>query len=143
MSCPYCGGDKPRSLPQHRRFFGLIAAVYGQWPELHDFQPDSPEHLRAWLLVKAGYRRSTYIDSAGLDHSALVPVLTAGMRAAGTYAWLVEHHGRLAIVAPRTIRFEALGHKAFCSLERAVEDVIYAETGIDPGRALEERGKAA
>jgi hypothetical protein len=143
MTCPYCGGDKPRSLPQHRRFFGMLRSVFEQWPEAHGFRPESAEELRAWLLVKAGYRRVSYLDIGMMPSHMVLPVVTGALRAAGAYAWLAEHQGRIAVLSPRSIRFEALGHKAFCSLERAVEDVIHTETGLDPEQVLQERSRAA
>jgi hypothetical protein len=49
-------GPKVRSPADHRRFFGVIKAAFLHWPEKHEFQPEDPEHLRAWLLCRAGYK---------------------------------------------------------------------------------------
>lgn len=48
--------EKPRSSPHHRKFFGVIAAAFTQWPESHEFQPEDEDHLRQWLEVAAGHR---------------------------------------------------------------------------------------
>lgn len=57
--CPVCGyhdkgKGKPRSIDQHRRFYGLVKKAFGQWPEKSDFQPEDEEHLRQWLICAAG-----------------------------------------------------------------------------------------
>ena len=61
--CPHCGVilTRVRSLPDHRRFFGVIQAAFHQWNEGHPFQPTDAEHLRAYLLVESGYVTTTPI----------------------------------------------------------------------------------
>ena len=46
---------KRRSLKHHKRLFGLIRAAFDLWPEGHEFQPETEDHLRAWLTIKAGH----------------------------------------------------------------------------------------
>jgi hypothetical protein len=36
-----------------------------------------------------------------------------------------------------------LGHKDFCDLNNAVDEIIWAETGLNPDQLLQEQGKAA
>ena len=148
MKCPACGHllDKPRSVPQHRRYFAMIKAMFGHWPEAHEFQPDNPEHLRAWLQIKAGYREVHELD-VDLDDvkaiAAAATIATVAMRQAGTYGFLRIHKGRLVLFLPRSIAFDKLSHKAFCALEIDIADIIKAETGLDPDQVLKETEAAA
>lgn len=54
---------QPRSEKQHKAFFHMIRVAAEAWPEKYEFQPDGltetgrRDHLRAWLLCKAGWRR--------------------------------------------------------------------------------------
>ena len=57
IACPECGCviDKGRSVPDHRRLFGLLRAAFHQWSESHAFQPTNESQLRAWALVQTGH----------------------------------------------------------------------------------------
>lgn len=142
--CPHCGAvlTKVRSLPDHRRFFGLIRAAFHHWPENHDFHPDNEEHLRAWLLCKAGYRETVAIPVEG-DNSivARLACLAAesAIKAARGYAFVRPHSSGLAVISPRSLAFDTLSQKEFSPIRQAVEDVITAETGLDCDQLLQER----
>ena len=145
--CPKCGSalHKPRSTEDHRRFFGLIKAAFDHWPEAHEFHPDSPEHLRAWLLCKAEYRDVTMIDLEFADADASLSKLAilaieAAIKAAGAYAFVRPNStGRAAAVfRPKSISFDALDQKKFAPLREAVEHVIEVETGLKAEDLLKE-----
>lgn len=144
--CPHCGCSltKARSGPDHRRFFAVIKAAFEHWPEGHDFQPDDAEHLRAWLICKAGYRISTPIDlpSNASGHVRMLFRLgvEAALRSAGNIvAFVVPHRNGVAVVRPRSIAFDKLGQHEFSDLRNAIEDVIRVETGLDPEALLTEK----
>lgn len=148
MKCPACGHllDKPRSVPQHRRYFAAIKAMFHHWPDGHDFTPDSPEHLRAWLQIKAGYREVHELDVDLDDAKAIAAaamIASVAMRQAGTYGFIRLHKGRLVLFLSKSIAFDKLSHKAFCELDNAVADVFKAETGLDPEQVLQETEAAA
>src|SRR3990172_8166105 len=148
--CAHCGKPvaKPRSPDDHRRFFGLIAAAFHHWPEDHEFQPDTAEHLRAWLLIKAGYRTVTPIECEWLDNQTALARLVAlaiegALRAQKGYSFVRVHGDRIAVFAARSIDWETLDQKAFAPVREAVEGVIKAETGLDPDQLLSESEKPA
>lgn len=149
MTCPVCGfaekkGGKPRSLDQHRRFFGLCRATFAHWPEAHERQFADEHELRAWLTMKAGWRDvAAQIPLAGLARDKALVLVEASIRAAGSFAMPVLHKGTLVIWKPRSIKFATMAHIEFCSLSNAVDDVIRAETGIDPEQLLKEHERAA
>lgn len=135
--------SKPRSIDQHRRFFSLMKAVYDQWPEAHRFQPDNAEHLRAWLLVRAGHHTvHTFSPDGDQDSFAKwVPVIIATMT--GKHAWCRAHGSELHVCVPLSIAFDKLEHKAFCKLNDDVDEVIRLDTGLDPDKLLKEAEAAA
>lgn len=133
-TCPTCGkGGKRRSIDQHRRYFLVIKHAFDHWPEQHEFQPDSPEHLRKWLQVKAGYRTVQEIKVMRTDPQSMKIInatVEAAMAATGDYAWIVPHRNKIHVVASRSIAFDKIPHGEFCTLNNLVQEVIEAETGI-------------
>ena len=54
--------EQPRNPRRHAMFFAVITEAFKNWPEGHEFQPESTEHLRAWLLCKAGWSDTLDLD---------------------------------------------------------------------------------
>lgn len=143
--CPHCGCVlvKPRSGPDTRRFFALIRAAYDAWPEGHDFTPDSSEQLRCWLTCKAGHRESTPIilpDDAS-DHIRMLfrIGIEAALNAGKSNSFVVPYRSGVAVIRPKSIAFGAINQREFADVRTAVEDVIRAETGLDPEALLREK----
>lgn len=146
-TCPHCGCDiagkgKPRSVEQHRRFFGMIAAAFHHWPDGHEFQPSSSEHLRSWLLCKTGYRDVVTVPVES-DHPAVVKLATlaveGALRAARTHAFVRPHGSSLAVFTAKSISFHALSHGDFQAVNDAVQEIIEAETGVKVDDLLREK----
>lgn len=146
--CPNCGeGIYPnahaiRSLSQHRRFFGMIAAAFHHWPDGHEFQPSSSEHLRAWLLCKAGYRDVVTVPVES-DRPAVIKLamlaVEGALRAARTHAFVRLHGSSLVVFTAKSISFHALPHGEFQSVNDAVQEIIEVETGTAVDKLLTEK----
>lgn len=149
--CPNCGTvlegqpkGKARSLEQHRRFFGLVRAVFAHWPEWHETQFGDETECRKWLQMKAGYREiAARIPLVGVNRERVMLIVEAAIRAAGSYAVPVVHGDTLVIFKPKSIAFAKLGHQAFCQLNDEVAAVIKVETDLDPDQLLKEHEAAA
>ena len=135
--CPNCGLDlsqpkrgKPRSVPQHKRFFAMIRAAYAHWPESHRFQPMSEDHLRKWLQAKAGHHVVTTIDVVGIETNAAILLIAAGLSAAKDHTFTFAADGKFYIFQSKTIAFDTLPHLSACALFDAVADTIESETGL-------------
>jgi hypothetical protein len=138
-NCPHCGGDidgkpksKPRSVPQHKRYFALIRAAHSHWPESHRFKPTSDEHMRKWLQAKAGYHVIQTIDTAGMDATQAILAVAAALKAADQPNFPSAVGSKFHVVSSKSIDFDTLPHLAACALFDAVADTIRAETGLDP-----------
>lgn len=142
MTCPHCGVElekpkgKPRSVPQHRRYFALIRAAHSHWLESHRFQPTSAEHLRRWLQAKAGYHVIRTVDTAGMDTTAAIVAVAAELSAADPIHFTSVRGAKFHIIESKSIDFDTLPHLAACALFDAVADTIRAETGLDPDRIM-------
>jgi hypothetical protein len=142
MTCPHCGVElekpkgKPRSVPQHRRYFALIRAAHSHWPETHRFQPMSEEHLRKWLQAKSGYANIRTVDAAGMDTRSAIVAVAAQLAAADPMHFPSVVGSKFHVIESKSIDFDTLPHLAACSLFDAVADVIRGETGLDPDRIM-------
>ena len=135
--CPGCGLDlsqpkrgKPRSVPQHKRFFAMIRAAHAHWPEGHRFRPMSEDHLRKWLQAKAGHHIVTTIDTNGMEKNDAIVAIAAGLAAAKDHTFPFTADGKFYIFQSESIDFNTLPHLSACALFDAVADVITAETGL-------------
>jgi len=131
--------DKPRSLDQHKRFFAVIAATFHHWPHSHSFKPKDSEHLRAWLLVRAGhcFIHEFEVGDKADEFAKLIPII--GFMMFRCHSWTKVIGYNVAVCVPRSIAFERLGHNAFCALNDDVDQIIRAETGLEPDQLLRER----
>lgn len=128
-----------RSVPQHRRLFGLVAAAFEQWPHDTEFKPNDTEHLRAWLLVQAGHFDEDEIDPQGIPVNLAGPLLAAFMRRKGRYGWAFARGGKLYVRTAKTIEFQSLPHKEACKLFDEVGFVVEKIIGIKPDVLLKMR----
>lgn len=155
MKCPHCqceidAKSKPRSVEQLRRFFGVLRAMFKHWPENAEFQPESEEHLRKYVLCKSGHREATDVevpfaeDQPGLTKLVAVSV-EACVRGAGGFAFIRPHPdgGLVRVYKAKSIAFDKLGQADFNALNDAVEMVYAQETGLDPETVLREAERAA
>jgi hypothetical protein len=136
-NCPHCGCDveakpkgKPRSVPQHRRYFALIKAAFSHWPDEHRFKPTSEEHMRKWLQAKSGYHNIRTVDTAGMDKQDAIVAIAAELAAADPMHFTSVVGGKFHIVESKSIDFDTLPHLAACALFDAVAETIEAETGL-------------
>lgn len=154
--CCHCGCDsdpekgKPRSVPQLRRFYGVLRAMFEHWPDDAVFKPDNLEHLRKWALIKAGHRESTDIsvewltDQPALTKLASLTIETA-IEAAGAYPFVRpdSNGGRVRVFRAKSIAFKRLKQEPFNALNNEVEAVYLNETGLDPSEVLKQTEQAA
>lgn len=101
--------SKPRSGPQHRRLFALIKAAWKHWPETHEVQCGSPEGLRDYLQIKAGF---------GIPHKIV--------RGSTTYIWF-EH---------KSIAYEKMAQDEFQKLSDKIEAIIVDVVGVPADKLL-------
>lgn len=139
--CPTCGHEvkQPRSLPQHKRFFGLIRAMYANWPEMQDFQPHSEEHLRKWVLCMSGHR--TVIRTLTMPRTSSPSLMAAFMQFSESLLEIDGRFGRwkgstLAVYEADSIAFDKLSHAKFCDLNNSVEPLVHEVFGLSGDELL-------
>lgn len=137
--------NKPRSTPQHNRYFAMIERAFDQWPEAHDFAPADSEHLRKWLQCKAGYYIAT--DIALPPHKnqraiakIVVAAVTAAFNSVGEHAWVKENAkgNSIRVFRSKSIAYDKLKHLEACALFNAVAEIIEIETGVSADKLMKE-----
>jgi hypothetical protein len=146
--CEHCGRPttKPRSAADHRRFFGVINAAFDQWPESFEFVPDDAEHLRSWLLCKAGYRETVSIPVEGDDESVArlaVLAVEGALKAAHSHAFVRPYSHGIVVFLPKSLNWSTLGQRQFVEVREAVESEIEKVIGVKCDALLKEHENAA
>lgn len=143
--CPTCFQViKPdRSRKAHNRLFWLCSAAFYFWPDSHHFSPQSPDHLRYWLITQTVWHdvvATTRVKS--VEPEKLAAAIEAHLRSSTDLNRFTEIHGDMVITKrARTLKTrgpEAIKKSEFSALCDAVADVIYAEIGIPQDQLLEE-----
>lgn len=142
VACPNCGVEfdarkphKPRSVDEHRRFFGIVRAAFENWPEDHSFQPETPEHLRAWLICQAGplYRtieEITVPDAAPQIVAAMMAIVETLIAREDGFKFSRWKGFKLTIFRPKSLRFDKMKHGDFHELNERVSETVSAALGI-------------
>lgn len=147
--CPHCGcscdaQERPRSLPQLRRYFAMIRAALMHWPETADVQFSSDEEGRKYLQMRAGWRDvGARIPLSGVKPDAARMLVAAAIAGAKAHAWPVVHGNQLIVWVPRSIAFHNMGPQEFGQLSDAVADVVKDMTGLDVETLMRETERAA
>jgi hypothetical protein len=142
-NCPHCGCDieqkpkaKPRSVPQHRRYFAMIKATFSHWPEDHRFKPATEEHLRKWLQAKAGYANIKTIETQHMTTQQAIAAVSAELAMADPIHFTSAAETLFYVIQSKSIDFETLPHRDACALFDAVHDVIEAETDLKVAKIM-------
>lgn len=159
MKCICCGFEqtgKQRSAPDHRRFFAAIRAAANQWPQDHIFQPEGTtahaksEHLRKFLLVKAGHRERQELPlEFAADQPGLTRLISVAIKAAmdrgGGYVEVATapDGGAVAIYSAKSIDYRTLSQSEFGSVRSSVEELIESVIGVSVDDLLKEEERAA
>lgn len=156
MHCPECGfvfdtkiSGKPRSLPQHKRLFGLLNVAFSNWPEGHEFQPANKEHLRKWLIAKAGHYDTRTFELPETGN----PLLMAAMMEFAENLLEVDedgghrfgrwHGSTLTVFIPKSMAFEKLPHREACKLFDEIDAIVHEVIGVPADKLLKESEKVA
>ncbi len=133
-----------RSLRHHRLFMAAIAQAWVNWPESHEFKPQSFDHLRAWLLCKARYCNITTheLDSPHIAE-VMVDVINQSLTQSSGYGFAVYSNNLVYVLTPKSIKWSKLPQKEFNKISQKVSDVLKAEIEMSLDDFKAEVGKAA
>lgn len=133
QSCPTCGAPKRhRSQAAHNHLFAIIASAWKLWPTDHPFQPEDPEHLRAYLLVKARHFDKLDVKCKSADAIGLKTQLDAVIRAFcdGKPPLIHAYPWGLRVFKPRSISYAAADRKVFNAVSETVFEILEVTLGV-------------
>jgi hypothetical protein len=116
-----------RSAATHRHFFACINEAWANLPELHAGRWHSPDHLRKWALVQAGFRNeTTYIAHSKAEAMRFA----AFARSIDGYAVVQTDGNLVAIYTAKSQSEKAMTRKEFQASKEAVLDVLSKLLGV-------------
>lgn len=133
-TCATCGSPlRTRSEPHHRLFFSIIARAFENWPEGERFQPADPEHLRSYLLIKAGHFEKLDLKCSNPDAISLEDQLRSIIKTVSgdkpsmmhSYEWGVR------IFWPRSLSYAAADRKVFNEVSARVFEILETVLGVE------------
>lgn len=126
---------EPRSPQSHSHFFAVLNEAWQTLPEHLAERFPSPEHLRKYALVKAGFCDvRTHVTGTKAEAQRLA----AFMRPMDEFAIVAANEAVVSVYTAQSQAVKAMGRKEFERSKQEVFRVIAEMTGTDPsdyGRA--------
>jgi len=129
-----------RSPKSHRHYFVMIKEAWENLPETEVRWP-TPEHLRKWALIKAGYYDEKQVVCATKAEALRwTPVL---ITASGEYAVVVPRGPVVTIYTAKSQSLKAMGRVDFQASKDAVLQIVSDLIAVTPAVLSERAGLAA
>jgi hypothetical protein len=127
---------EPRSMKSHEHFFAIVDDAWANLPEVLSQEFPSPEHLRKWALIKAGYCTTVKVACA-TNQDAIKLVNQAAAMDTFAVCELVGNVVTIARAESQSVR--AMCGERFQKSKEKVLDVLSQMLGADASKA----GRAA
>jgi hypothetical protein len=128
-----------RSGPSHRQYFAAINDAWANLPDNLLQRFPSPEHLRAFSLIRAGYANSRQIVCANKTEARRV---AAFVRPMNTYALVTVTDGVVTVYEAKSQSYRAMPKGEFQKSKDAVLDILARFLGTTSGE-LQDNAEAA
>lgn len=118
-----------RSMSSHRQFFAAVNEGWQSLPEHYGERFATPDALRKYALIRAGYRdERTYVAASKAEARRLA----AFMRPMDEYAVVTVSECVVTVYTAKSQSMKAMGRKEFQASKQAVLDVIASMIGVTP-----------
>lgn len=125
-----------RSAASHRHYFAAINEAWSNLPEAEADRFPSPEHLRKWALINAGFHNRREMVASSKAEAAR---LAAFIEPMDEYAAVTVRGAAVEVLTARSQSVRAMGKEEFQRSKDAVLEIVASVIGVTPG----ELGKAA
>ncbi len=133
---PYEG----RSHRSHNHYFAAVEEAWRNLPETLADQFPTPEHLRKYALIKAGYRDQTTIALATKEDAKRIARVVRGL---DEFALVTVVGTIITVYTARSQSTRAMGAKTFQQSKNDVLDVLAGMIGVETDTLHWEAGQAA
>ncbi len=127
-----------RSMASHKQYFAAVREAWKNLPEDAADRYDTPEKLRKWALVRAGFCDETYFD---FESDQKAHAVAAMMRKLDEFAVVTVKKGQIRIYRPKSQSIHAMGKEDFEASKRAVLDILSGVIGVSRA-ALAKEGRS-
>lgn len=129
-----------RSMESHRHFFAALNEAWGNLPEAHAGRWPTPDHLRRWALVQAGYRNeTTYVAVSKAEALRF----SAFLRSLDEYAVVTVDGGMVHCCTAKSQSMREMSKKEFQESKTAVLEQIAKLIGVSTDELSSNSGRAA
>lgn len=128
-----------RSMNSHRHYFASVSAA---WRNLNDAQAErfpTPEHLRKWCLIRAGFRDERSMVARSRQEALR---MAAFIRPMDDYAEVAVEGATVVVFTAKSQSIPAMGAKVFQESKQKVLDILDDLMGVERG-TLARQGEAA
>ena len=129
-----------RSMRSHNQYFAAVAEAWKNLPESEADRFPTAEHLRAWALIKAGYRDERSIVCSSKAEAQRV---AAFIRPVNDLAVVVVRGNVVIHMEAKSQSFRAMGKAEFQASKDAVLNILDGVVKVEPGALRREAGSAA
>lgn len=117
-----------RSLRTHNHFFAAVNDAWLNLPEDLVERFPTPEHLRKWCLIKAGFREERSIAAGSAQEAERI---AAFVRPMDEYAVIVVRDAVVTVYTAKSQSYKAMNKQEFSEAKRAVLDQCGELVGVD------------
>ena len=120
---------EPRSHASHNHYFAVVADAHLNLPEDLAERLPTPEHLRKYALIRAGYRDERSISCASKAEALRVAAFVKPM---DEFAVVTVVEAVVTVYTAKSQSLRAMGARIFAESKEAVLAVLAGLIGIDP-----------
>jgi hypothetical protein len=120
-----------RSHASHNHFFASVAEGWKNLPESVGERFPTPDALRKWALIKAGYRDERSIVCASKAEATRVAAFIKPM---DDFAVVVASEAVVIVYTAKSQSMKAMGKEAFQASKQSVLDIIGDLIGVAPAQ---------
>lgn len=117
-----------RSAKSHAHYFASISEAWSTLPEDQAERFPSPDHLRRWALIRAGFHERREIVCASKAEAQRV---AAFVRPMDSYAVVIAREAVVTVLTARSQSVKAMGKADFQRSKQAVLDVLAEVLGVE------------
>ena len=129
-----------RSMRSHRYYFACVNEAWKNLPEHWAEQFATPDHLRRYALIKAGYRDERSIATASKAEARRI---SAFIRPMDDYAIVTVSEALVCVFTAKSQSVRAMGRKEFAKSKDAVLDIVSAMVDTSPDVLRQNADRAA
>lgn len=127
-----------RSTAEHRHYFAAIREAWSNLNEDATERYPTPDHLRRWALIKAGWYRENTTVCDSFDHAMQ---LAAFIRKLDDFAVVIQKGNVVKIYIAKSQSYQEMSKEDFQQSSRDVLEILSGQIGISR-KALENEGRA-